>query len=224
MRSPPPCAVLRPVMPPEVEAKLQARGPAPLESLSSETALAGAVLGPALTVEETDRYLDTADGRLDAALWACRLRTRDGEVRVSLKGPARESDPDWLHRRPEVEGPATDSTDPADWPMSDARRALERLSGGAPLVERLRLQQQRTERAVQIGDRRVATLSLDRVAIARGTQEAGELFVVELELTDADALPADELRRLAEALAGRPGLTPDPRTKLEHALERLAAS
>jgi inorganic triphosphatase YgiF len=208
-------------MPPEVEAKLQARDPAPLEALRSETALAGATLGPARTVDETDRYLDTVDGRLDAARWACRLRTREGAVRVSLKGPAEDPDAGWLHRRPELEGPATESSDPADWPMSDARRELERLSGGAALVERLRLHQQRTERAVHIGERRVATLSLDRVAIARGAREAGALFIVELELTDADALPPDELLRLAEALAERPGLTPDPRTKLEHALERL---
>ena len=211
-------------MPPEVEAKLQAGDPAPLEALSSETALDGATLGPARTVDETDRYLDTADGRLEAALWACRLRTREGVVRVSLKGPAEGPGPGWLHRRPELEGPATESSDPAGWPMSDARRELERLSGGAPLVERLRLHQQRTERSVHIGDRRVATLSLDRVAIARGARDAGELFIVELELTDADALPPDELQRLADALAGRAGLTPDPRTKLEHALERLAES
>jgi len=209
-------------MPPEVEAKLQARGPAPLDALAVEPTIDGAALGPARTVDEADRYLDTADGRLEAARWACRLRSREGAVRVSLKGPAEAAGQGWLHRRPEVEGPATDSTDPDDWPMSDARLHLERLSGGAPLVERLRLDQRRTERPVSVGGRVVATLSLDRVAIRRGEEIAGELFIVELELLDADALPHDELRRLAEALAARPGLAPDPGTKLEHALERLA--
>jgi inorganic triphosphatase YgiF len=145
-------------------------------------------------------------------------------VRVSLKGPAETPGQGWLHRRPEVEGPATESTDPGDWPMSDARGHLERLTGGGPLVERLRLDQRRTERAVHVGERRVATLSLDRVDIVRGERHAGELYIVELELVDADALPHDELRRLAEALAARPGLEPDPRTKLEHALESLAPS
>lgn len=211
-------------MPPEVEAKLQARDAAPLDALSSEPTLAGAALGSARTIDETDRYLDTADGSLDAVRWACRLRTREGTVRVSLKGPAEDPELGWLHRRPEIEGLATESTDPADWPKSGARTALERLSGGAPLVERLRLDQRRTERAVHLGERRVATLSLDRVRIARGARDAGELFIVELELTDAESLPPDDLRRLADALAARPGLTPDPRTKLEHALERLAGS
>jgi len=210
-------------MPPEVEAKLRARDAAPLDALADEPTLAGALLGPARTVDETDRYLDTDDGRLEAVRWACRLRAREGSVRVSLKGPAETPGQGWLHRRQEVEGPATDSTDPADWPMSEARDHVERLSGGAPLVERLRLEQRRTERPVHIDDRRVATLSLDRVEIRRGDRSAGRLFVVELELADADALPPEELRRLAEALAARPGLAPDPRTKLEHALERLGA-
>jgi inorganic triphosphatase YgiF len=211
-------------MPLEVEAKLRADDAAPLEALAGEPMLDGALLGPARTVDETDRYLDTTDGRLDAARWACRLRAREGAVRVSLKGPAETIGQDWLHRRPELEGPAVDSTDPGDWPPSDARRHLERLGGGEPLVERLRLDQRRTERAVHIGDRRVATLSLDQVDIVLGERRAGELFIVELELVDAGALPPEELRRLAEALAARPGLTPDPRTKLEHALERLAAT
>jgi inorganic triphosphatase YgiF len=210
-------------MPPEVEAKLRAGDAAPLEALAGEQTLDGALLGTARTVDETDRYLDTADGRLDAVRWACRLRAREGAVRVSLKGPAETHARDGLHRRPELEGPATDSLDPADWPPSEARRHLESLSGGAPLVERLRLEQRRTERPVHVGERRVGTLSLDRVEIVRGERRAGELFVVELELADAEALPQSDLRRLAEALAARPGLAPDPRTKLEHALERLAA-
>jgi len=212
-------------MPPEVEAKLIAADAAPLDVLSTEATLDGALLGPAHTVDETDRYLDTRDGRLEAVRWACRLRTRQGAVWVSLKGPAEEPSQGWLHRRPEVEGPATDSIDPADWPVSPARDHLEQLSGGDPLVERLRLEQQRTERAVAVGGRRVATLSLDRVdVVGIGGLSAGELFVVELELVEADALPPDDLQRLAEALAARPGLAPDPRSKLEHALERLATT
>lgn len=211
-------------MPPEVEAKLLAADAAPLDALSTEATLDGALLGRARTVDETDRYIDTADGRLEAALWACRLRTREGAVRVSLKGPPESPTQEWLHRRPEIEGPATDSTEPSDWPASDARDHVERLSGGAPLTEFLRLEQRRTERAVAVGGRRVATLSLDRVEIRATGRSGGELFVVELELVDADALPLGELRQLADALASRPGLVPDPRTKLEHALERLAGA
>ena len=211
-------------MPPEVEAKLIARDVAPLDALATEATLDAAVLGPARTLDEVDRYLDTADGRLDSVRWACRLRLREGVVRVSLKGPAMAPSQGWLHRRPEEEGPATDSVDPANWPMSDARAHLERLTGGTPLVERLRLAQRRTERSVVLDGRPVGTLSLDRVRIGRAAQDAGELFIVELELVHADALPMERLRRLGDALAARPGLLPDERTKLEHALERLAAA
>ncbi len=207
-------------MPTEVEAKYRAGGPEPLVALATMTRLGEASLGPARTADEVDRYLDTADGRLAAALWACRLRSRDGAIRASLKGPAEAGSGGWLHRRPEVEGPATGSLDPGRWPASDARALVDELRGGAALEERLRLRQRRIERTVLRpgGMERLGTLSLDAVQIGGDR----ELFVVELEL----AVPADDdamhaLSDLAEALARHPGLEPDPRTKLEHALEWL---
>lgn len=204
----------------EVEAKFLADGPWSLDVLASAPTIAGAHLGPARTVDETDRYLDTADGRIGASRWACRLRSREGRVVVSLKGPAEGPSGSWLHHRPEVEGPATASLDPRDWPRSDARALLDRLRGDAPLVESFRLEQRRTERRVEIDGRGLGTLSLDRAAVHRDGRTAGELFVVELEL---DAAPAgDALDRLAAALRLTPGLRPDPKTKLEHALELLA--
>jgi inorganic triphosphatase YgiF len=211
-------------MPTEVEAKYHAEGPEPLVALATMTRLGEAFLGPARTADEVDRYLDTADGRLAAALWACRLRSRDGASRVSLKGPAAAGSGGWLHRRPEVEGPATGSLDPGRWPASAARALVDELRGGAALEERLRLRQRRTERAVLRPDgmERLGTLSLDAVQIGEGTDRERELFVVELELAgaaDDEAMRA--LRELAEALARHPGLEPDPRTKLEHALEWL---
>jgi len=205
----------------EVEAKFCAVDPAALTDLAGASSLGIATLGPARVVPETDRYLDTADGALAAARWACRLRARDGTIRVSLKGPAEETDGDWHHRRPEVEGPATDSTDPKHWPASDARSRLFDLSRGEELVERFQLRQERTERPVIVGGRPVATLSLDVVDILAGGVALGRLHIVELELAGPDALPADRFEALAAALATRAGLRADPRSKLEHAIERL---
>jgi len=209
-------------MPAELEAKFRADGIEPLRSLASESHLADAVLGAARTVDELDRYLDTADGRLSARLWACRLREREGRTRVSLKGAQEGVGEDWMHHRPEVEGPATASFDPADWPESEARTFLERLTGGAPLIERFHLRQRRTERTVSEHGRLVGTLTLDLVTIVHGERSIGELFIVEFEMADGDAAHARaDLERLAPKLAGRPGLRPDSRTKLDHALERL---
>lgn len=180
-------------------------------------------LGAALTVDETDRYLDTDDGRLAAARWACRLRTREGTTRISLKGPPVGAPTDgWHHRRPEVEGPASGEVAPETWPPSAARDLLASLAGGRPLAERLRLDQERTERSVTLdGDAALGVLTLDRVRLAVGSMDLGQLFIVELELAPEAEDAEPELGEMAAALAAMPGLFPEPRTKLEHALHRL---
>jgi inorganic triphosphatase YgiF len=210
-------------MPTEVEAKFRADGPGPLEALAVAPRLGRAVLGPPRTVDETDRYLDTDDGRLASARWACRLRLRDGATRISLKGPPSDTQAaSWHHRRPEVEGPATDQIEPDAWPASEARDLLHALAGGHALSEQLRVRQARTERTVTIdGGEPIGTLTLDRVRLAAGGADLGELFVVELELDPASKTGEAELSGLAGALGALPGLVPEPRTKLEHALDRL---
>jgi inorganic triphosphatase YgiF len=205
----------------EVEAKFVADDPSALEALESTASLGIATLGTAHVASEIDRYLDTPDGALAAARWACRLRERDGAMRVSLKGPAEATAGSWHHRRPEVEGAATASFAPGDWPESEACRRLVELTGGGELVERVALRQQRTERPAIVDGERVATLSLDVVDVLAGDASLGRFLAVELELASDEALPPDRFEALAGALAARPGLTPDPRSKLEHALELL---
>lgn len=203
----------------EVELKFSASGPEPLEHLSVATALGPAALGPVRTIDERDRYLDTRDGRLAGALWACRLRSRGGRTIVSLKGPLEaggDVERDGLHRRPELEGPANASLDPLGWPTSRARERLLRMTGGQPLVERLVLNQQRSEREVITGGRLTGLLSLDRVRVVRENVELGRLCAVELELRDGS--PESDLGPLADALCKIDGLLPDPNTKLERAL------
>jgi inorganic triphosphatase YgiF len=210
-------------MPIEVELKFRAETETALETLAARDRLGDARLGPAATVDEEDRYLDTADGRLAAARWACRLRRHGTTVIASLKGPP-EADvtADGLHRRPEVEGPALATLDPSRWPSSPARDLVLRLSGRAPLHEILRLRQRRTERAVEADDVRLGTLSLDRVDVEHEDRLLMRLFVVELEL--APNRPVARAASLASALASVDGMAPDPRTKLEHALAALAAA
>ncbi len=207
-------------MPTEIEARFAADGPGPLEALVRIPTLGPAALGPPHAFDETDRYLDTADGALAAARWACRLRRREGVTRISLKGPPEAGDrDDWHHRRPELEGPADDDLDPASWPASAARELLDRLRDGRPLGERLRLLQRRTERSVTLGGTAFGTLTCDEVRVERGHVEAGRLHIVELELHGDD--PDDTLAALAAALATFGGLRAEPRTKLELALHLL---
>lgn len=209
-------------MPTEIEARFRADGPEPLARLATLGALAGARLGAPRTFDEVDTYLDTHGSALAAARWACRLRERDGRLTASLKGPPAEPpSADGIHRRPEVEGPATGSRDPATWPSSPARDLLDDLRRGEPLVERLALRQVRTERAVTLSGSMLGTLSLDAVTVhCRGAAQ-GHFYVVELELEPGSSGRAAELGVLARVLAAAPGLRPDRLSKLEHALELL---
>jgi inorganic triphosphatase YgiF len=212
-------------MPTEVEAKFRADGEGPLRWLESTARLGEAELGEPRSVDEVDMYLDTWRGTLGVARWACRLRRRGDRVIVSLKGPAEAGSGGWLHRRPEVEGPATDSLDPHRWPPSAARHLVDALRAGEPLVERLTLRQRRVERSVRAADRPVGVLTLDRVGVEHEGRSVGEMQVVELELA-AGAPPEHEelLRGLADALGAVPGLEAEGRSKLEHALELVGAS
>jgi inorganic triphosphatase YgiF len=209
----------------EVEARFRADGPEPLEALATASHVGRARLGPARTVEEADRYLDTEDGRLAAARWACRLRTREGVTRISLKGPHAKPPTDgWHHRRPEVEGPASPEIAPESWPPSEARDLLASLAGDRRLTERLRLDQRRTERSVTLdAGAPLGVLTLDRVRLVAGTADLGLLYIVELELDAASDRAEAQLGDVAAALAAWPGLVAEPRTKLEHALHRLDA-
>ena len=205
----------------EVEARFRASDPRPLRFLATIPRLGAAQLGPATASAEVDVYLDTPGGALAEGRWACRLRTRGDRVTLSLKGPPDPSAGGWLHRRPESEGPATAERDPAAWPPSPARDLLERLSGGAPLVERFVLRQERVERRVSHSAHAIGTLSLDTVDVEHDGATAGRLHVVELELiagTEDEAI----LDPIAGELAAVAGLAPEPRTKLERALALIA--
>ncbi|MGZ6300119.1 MAG: CYTH domain-containing protein [Candidatus Limnocylindria bacterium] len=203
----------------ESELKYRADGETPLIALAAAPTLGPATLGPARTVDELDRYLDTASLRLAARSWACRLRTREGRTIVSLKGPAEHLPGAALHERREIEGPAMPERSAAGWPVSEARDRLLEMAGGEPLIERLAMAQQRTERAVLRQGAPTGTLSLDRVRVVKDGREIGQLLLVELELDRAALADGFDPGPLASALANVTGLRADPLTKLEHALD-----
>jgi inorganic triphosphatase YgiF len=206
----------------ESELKYRAEDESPLVALAVASSLGSAPLGPSRTVDELDRYLDTRSLRLAALHWACRLRTREGRTIVSLKGPAEHESDAAMHERRELEGPAMPDPSPSAWPASEARDRLREMTGDEPLIERLAMAQQRTERAVLGESGPIGLLSLDRVRVLRGDQEIGRLLIVELELDPAALAGGADPRPLASALSAVSGLRADPLTKLEHAL-RMAS-
>jgi len=207
----------------EVEARFRVEDPEALDRLAEMDRLGDADLGAAVAVDETDSYLDTADGVLGAERWACRLRRRHGRHLLSLKGPPEGGAGGWLHRRPEVEGPATEEPDPERWPPSEAHDLLDRLRRGRPLVERLALRQLRTERGVSLHGHPIGVLSVDDVTVVVDGDEVGRFGIVELELAPSLAGDEEALPPLAAALASIQGLAAEPRSKLERALQLAGA-
>ncbi len=208
----------------ESELKFRADDAAALLRLAVASTLGAARLGAATTVPELDRYLDTAELRLAAAGWACRVRTRGGHAGLSLKGPAQHARGEFLHKRPELDGPVAAGDDPLGWPPSAARDRLLEMTGGRPIRERFTLDQLRTEREVTVGARRAGVLSLDRVTVRHAGTAVGDLYVVELELDPAAIAAGLDPQPLAAALNAEDGLRPDEKTKLAHALEMIAAA
>jgi CHAD domain-containing protein len=209
----------------EIEAKFGIRDEQTFEKLLQATALAGFALGETAVAELHDRYLDTAEGAMRAAGYACRLRRLgsseassgpppDGRVLATLKalGGAVGA----IHRRPEYEVALAKPSPPADWPPGPARDLAVDLAGAEPLIILFDIQQTRYSRPLLDGDRVVAELSLDRVRLSRGDVLADTYLELEAELEPGGS--ERDLERLVDKLEDEWGLEPDDQSKFERAL------
>lgn len=209
--------------PVEVEAKLGVSRPRRIARLIRDLDSGPfgdfAAAGPVRVVVHTDRYLDTAEpgGLLFERGARARLRRHGRTVTLAVKHSA--SVAAGITTRTELEGPATDSTDPGRWPESGARAALVAAVGGRPLLEIARLRQLRLTRLVR-GHGATVELSLDREdAIVQG-RVVERRYELEAELKAGDA---SGLERLLEALTQVPGLGPPAGSKLAFALAARAS-
>jgi CHAD domain-containing protein len=215
--SPSPAAP-RPV---EIELKYRLREEAAGDRYLVAQELAGFVpITPVRSTQLEDRYIDTADGAMARAGFACRLRQTAKATTVSVKSTSRRPDASGVHRREELEGPADRTAGPRDWPPSDARSLVLEQCGDAPLVELVTIRQLRRKRHLQAGDT-VVELSLDEVdAVARS--RVVERFVeLEVELVQGDE---GQLAGMDSLLADDPGLVASTGSKLESALAAVRAA
>jgi len=211
-------AAPRPV---EIELKYRLREEAAGDRYLLADELAGFVpITPVRSTQLEDRYLDTADGAMARAGFACRLRQTAKGTTVSVKSTARRPDGSGFHRREELEGPADRTAGPRDWPPSDARSLILEQCGDAPLVELVTIRQLRRKRHLQAGDT-VVELSLDEVdAVARS--RVVERFVeLEVELVQGNE---SQLAGMDALLADDPALSASTGSKLESALAAVRAT
>lgn len=201
----------------EIEAKFTVPNRQVYRALLRLRELAGYTLIPTVSARVADRYFDTADGRLLAAGYACRLRSEGALALATLKGLGGAQGA--LHRREEQEVQLKAWTpDVTAWPPSSARDLALALSGGAPLQPLFDLEQHRTRADVADGARRVAELSLDAVRAVIGRRPA---LYYELEVELKAEGTEEDLARLAQVLSTEYGLKPETRSKFERALETL---
>jgi inorganic triphosphatase YgiF len=206
----------------EVEVKLAVTDPAALRALlEAPTAdrLAGfSPTGPLELQSLVDRYFDTDAHDLELAGARARLRDDGSSVVVAVKHHGIDDGP--VTARQEVEGPATPSRDPGKWPDSPARRLVESLSGGQPLVEIASLRQQRRVRRLRRADTEVE-LSLDALEALDGDLVVGTRWELEAELKAGET---SALHELAVALQAIDGIGPPLGSKLGFAISaRLTA-
>jgi CHAD domain-containing protein len=115
-----------------------------------------------------------------------------------------------LHRRVELEGPATRSLDPATWPDSAAKERLIGIIGEAPLRIRFIVQQRRAVRNLHDEEGHSAELSLDEVRVRSRGKNVGSFNALEVEAVgEAGAL----LDRIAANLESSGLVEPEPRSK-----------
>jgi CHAD domain-containing protein len=199
----------------EVELKFRMTDAATGDRLIAGDELAGfRALGPVETVQVEDGYLDTVDGTLTAAGYAARLRSGDGSAMITLKSLRRLDDGGVIHRRAELEGPATAGQPAASWPASSARDLIVRIVGDEPLVEIARIRQTRRKRRYG-REAAIVEMSVDDVSVVAGGEVVERFAELELELQAGEEAA---LEPLVELLSEIEELVPAQSSKLERAL------
>ena len=200
----------------EVEAKFAVPDARSFQRLQAIDHLADFSLSQGQVEEVRDTYLDTAERAILASGYACRQRTQDGSALITLKGLKGAEGA--VHRREELEVLLPSEQPPAHWPESPARDLVLQLTGDAPLIPLLGLEQTRVVRPISRGERPVAEFSLDQVRVVAGTREQTYL---ELEIELAPTGTEDDLCELVNVLEDEWGLVPQARSKFERALAFL---
>ena len=164
-----------------------------------------------------DRYVDTADGALERAGFAIRLRQSGGTTIVSVKSLTHTAGPGGAFRREEIEGPADRVAVAAEWPASDARSLVLEHAGDAPLVERVTIRQMRRKRMLKSTVTQVE-LSLDEVDVVARGRVIARFVELEAELVTGDGT---ELEALSARFDQEPTMRRAKVGKLDAALEAL---
>jgi triphosphatase len=204
-------------LPVEVELKYRATDRGAAERLLESAAIGSLeASGEIVETHHGDRYFDTETGALRKAGYAGRIRETPNGALVTLKSLTSSDSP--MHRRHELEAPATPRLQPLLWPPSEARSLLLELAGDQRLVETVRLDQRRRRRCFG-RDGTAVELSLDDVRVLDANEEVDRFVQLEAELTRGNDNALDAVAAVIDAL---PGIEPAKTSKLDDAERALA--
>ncbi len=214
--------------PVEIELKLGVDDPAAVRKMMADPPSGGLASfvpdGEVIERVIVDRYLDTSatGGRLEGAGLRVRLRAdanagADGTI-LGVKSSGSQSA--GVVRRLELEGPATTSLDPQDWPDSAARRRVTAVVAGQTLREIAALRQQRMTRDFRRDEARVE-VSLDAMTALAGSREIALRTEIEVELLSGTP---EVLHEIAGALMLVPGIRTSDGSKFDFARDARAAA
>jgi len=200
----------------EIEAKYTVLDPKTLAKLAALSQLAGFPIADVEVRRITDTYLDTPSQDLMAAGYACRRRRTGDRSTIELKGLG--GNDGTVHRRKELAVTIDESAmaEPALWPASPARDAVQDRGADQKLVPLFELTQERRIRHL-LDERQeaIAELSLDAVDCAGGDWR--QTFT-ELEIELLEPGNEAQLAHIVAALTEFPGLVPQPTSKFERGL------
>ena len=174
-------------------------------------------LRPHRSLKIVDHYLDTRGRALLRQGWACRLRSQNSHWGITLKGPKTLHGPVMARTELEVSLPER-IENVARWPKGPLRKQVVELVGGLPMGRLLTIRQTRHCFLVFAGSRQVGELSLDIVRVS-GSDMRHKSYMLECELLEGGKVA--DLERLDTFLVGGYGLIPEPRSKLQRALELI---
>ena len=166
--------------------------------------------------QQRNTYYDTRDKRLQSAHFGLRIRQIGSRQIATLKGASTVVD--GLYTRGEWERDVV-SDQPQHWPAGELRDRVFALTDGASLVVTVVIETKRSH----IYASREAAPSFAEISLDEGVMVAAAQRVPFCEV-EVELLPAGErgdFDTLLTLLRQRFSLTPEPRSKLERALDLL---
>jgi inorganic triphosphatase YgiF len=207
----------------EIEAKFIIRRPEQVAKALRVLSANGFSVKDCGTKLHVDRYFDTEDWSILAAAWACRIRRRNGEAKLTLKslhGPDGS-----VFVREEISQPIPDEDPELSFslPLGHVRDELAGNVGNMPVAELFRVTSERTVYEIARTGPEPVQIELDldrsRIEAEKRTEKAAGILnftELELELVSGDTADIDTISTL---LRDEAGLLPAKYSKFERGLQ-----